>query len=283
MLRVGFRTGVAAIAATAGLCIVPAISSAKTVSSTFNKNLQGWTVDGDPASGSPFWASSGGNPGGYLSSVDGGQGEDQVAVAPKGFLGNKSAFYGGSLSFDRLIDNTSGGDYFTPPETVRLLGDGDTEVDFTLSQAPGSVWTRQQVVLLPEDTSNGVDAATLQAVLGNLQSVGIEIEYIGGGETDDLDNVVLSTPSKPKLTAAAKEAFTTGTAGSFTIKAAGSPFPALTESGTLPSGVTFVDNGDGTATISGTPAAGSAGTYPVMITASNASGTTQKTVKITVS
>jgi hypothetical protein len=33
--------------------------------------------------------------------------------------------------------------------------------------------------------------------------------------------------------------------------------------------VSFIDNGNGTATISGTPAAGSAGSYPITITASN--------------
>ena len=34
--------------------------------------------------------------------------------------------------------------------------------------------------------------------------------------------------------------------------------------------MTFVDNGDGTATLAGTPAAGSGGTYPFTITAHNA-------------
>jgi hypothetical protein len=43
----------------------------------------------------------------------------------------------------------------------------------------------------------------------------------------------------------------------------------LSESGSLPSGVSFIDNGDGTATLSGTPVAGSAGTYPIVIAASN--------------
>ena len=49
----------------------------------------------------------------------------------------------------------------------------------------------------------------------------------------------------------------------------GVPTPALTESGALPSGVTFQDNGNGTATLSGTPSAGSNGTYPLTITANN--------------
>ena len=49
----------------------------------------------------------------------------------------------------------------------------------------------------------------------------------------------------------------------------GFPTPALSETGALPTGVTFVDNGDGTATLAGTPAAGTGGTYPLTITATN--------------
>ena len=61
-----------------------------------------------------------------------------------------------------------------------------------------------------------------------------------------------------------------GTAGSFTLTTSGFPTVAtITETGTLPSGITFTDNGNGTATLAGTPAAGSGGTYPVTLTASN--------------
>jgi hypothetical protein len=49
----------------------------------------------------------------------------------------------------------------------------------------------------------------------------------------------------------------------------GFPTPVISESGTLPSGVTFTDNGNGTAVLSGTPAAGTAGSYPITITAVN--------------
>jgi hypothetical protein len=45
--------------------------------------------------------------------------------------------------------------------------------------------------------------------------------------------------------------------------------PSITESGMLPSGVSFADLGNGTAELSGTPAAGTVGTYPITITASN--------------
>ena len=76
-----------------------------------------------------------------------------------------------------------------------------------------------------------------------------------------------STP--PAITSASGTTFIEGTSGSFTVVSTGNPTPSLSETGALPSGVTFVDNGDGTATLSGTPASGSAGVYPVTITASN--------------
>ncbi|HVB09005.1 MAG TPA: Ig-like domain-containing protein, partial [Bacillota bacterium] len=41
------------------------------------------------------------------------------------------------------------------------------------------------------------------------------------------------------------------------------------ETGTLPAGVTFVDHGDGTATLAGVPVAGTASAYPLTLTATN--------------
>jgi len=73
----------------------------------------------------------------------------------------------------------------------------------------------------------------------------------------------------PAITSAASAVFTVGRSGSVTVTTTGSPAPSLTESGALPGGVTFADNGDGTATLAGTPAAGTGGVYPITITASN--------------
>ena len=56
----------------------------------------------------------------------------------------------------------------------------------------------------------------------------------------------------------------------------GTPTAAFSESGALPIGVTFTDNGDGTATLAGTPAAGSGRDYPITITASNGSARTRR-------
>ena len=70
------------------------------------------------------------------------------------------------------------------------------------------------------------------------------------------------------ITSAANATFTVGTAGSFTVTTS-HDFPAtttLSETGNLPSGVTFTDNGNGTATLAGTPAANTAGMYPLTFT-----------------
>src|SRR5205823_4996624 len=77
----------------------------------------------------------------------------------------------------------------------------------------------------------------------------------------------------PVLTSGSSATFTVGTAGTFSVTTTGTPTPSLTESGTLPSGVTFKDNGNGTATLSGTPAAGTAATYTLTFTATNGIGT----------
>ena len=59
---------------------------------------------------------------------------------------------------------------------------------------------------------------------------------------------------------------------SFTVTTTGSPTPSLSTSGTPPSGVPFVDNGDGTGTLAGEAAAGTAGTYNLTLSATNGVG-----------
>ena len=73
----------------------------------------------------------------------------------------------------------------------------------------------------------------------------------------------------PNITSANSTTFRVGVAGTFTVTTTGNPPSSLSEAGALPSGVTFVNNGSGSATLSGTPAAGTSGTFPFTITASN--------------
>ncbi len=46
--------------------------------------------------------------------------------------------------------------------------------------------------------------------------------------------------------------------------------------------MTFTDRGDGTAALAGTPAPGSAGTYPIGLTAANGNGSATRAVTLTV-
>ncbi len=73
----------------------------------------------------------------------------------------------------------------------------------------------------------------------------------------------------PVIRSHAAHTFREGTTGSFTVKSKADPTATLTESGTLPTGITFTDRGDGSAVLSGTPAAGTAATYPITIRATN--------------
>ena len=77
--------------------------------------------------------------------------------------------------------------------------------------------------------------------------------------------------ASPIITSPSSTTFVLGTAGTFTVTANGTPVISIGESGVLPNGVTFTDNGDGTATLAGTPTV-IAGSYPLTITASNGVG-----------
>ncbi len=81
---------------------------------------------------------------------------------------------------------------------------------------------------------------------------------------------MVPTPAAaPAITSTATATFQTGRRGSIPIRSTGAPTPALSETGALPPGVSFVDNADGTAALSGTPGAGAGGVYSLTITATN--------------
>ena len=78
---------------------------------------------------------------------------------------------------------------------------------------------------------------------------------------------IFQSATAPAITSAGSAAFMVGTAGSFTVTAIGFPTPTLTEVGSLPNGLSFTDNHDGTAKLSGTATV--PGNFPITITAHN--------------
>jgi hypothetical protein len=89
-----------------------------------------------------------------------------------------------------------------------------------------------------------------------------------GGANAVISGAFFGAPlqTAPTFTSAGSTMFAVGLPGAFSVTAAGNPAPALSESGALPSGVTFNPS---TGALSGTPAAGTNGSYPLTFTASN--------------
>jgi choice-of-anchor C domain-containing protein len=125
----------------------------------------------------------------------------------------------------------------------------------------------------PASSFTVVSDTEIQAVAPAAMAGNVDVEVVtpaGGSAQSQADQYTYdSVGTAPVITSADSTTLTAGASGSFTVTTTGDPAAAITERGTLPSGVTFTDNGDGTATLSGTPAAGTGGTYPLTITASN--------------
>jgi hypothetical protein len=96
--------------------------------------------------------------------------------------------------------------------------------------------------------------------------------FPGGGQS-----FTLNVLGPPTIASATTVTFSVGQPGKFVVKGAGVPAPALTEIGGLPAGITFTDNGNGTATVAGTPGPGTAGAYPTTVVAVN--GTNPPAIK----
>jgi hypothetical protein len=82
--------------------------------------------------------------------------------------------------------------------------------------------------------------------------------------------IAYSVSALPAIAGPSSATFTVGTPGIVTITATGYPVPTLTEAGALPAGVTFVDNKNGTGTLSGSPSA--SGVFPISFSAQNGVG-----------
>ena len=125
---------------------------------------------------------------------------------------------------------------------------------------------------------NGNGTATLKGTpaAGKDGTYALTFTASNGTAPNATQSFTLTVDQAPALTSAAPPIFVVGQAGSFTVTTSGFPTPTLTLSGTLPAGLSFKDNGNGTATLSGTPAAGSKGNYALTVIAGNGVGVAVK-------
>jgi hypothetical protein len=86
--------------------------------------------------------------------------------------------------------------------------------------------------------------------------------FFGGAPTQ--------SPTAPAITSVNNATFTVGTPGTFMVTTTGSPTPSLVAGGaSLPTGVSFVDNHNGTGTLSGNPSTNASSPYQITFAASN--------------
>jgi alkaline phosphatase D len=140
----------------------------------------------------PNWSPAGGAPGGHIFTTDP-FGNEFYFHAPPAYLGDKSAFYGGSLSW--WIRNEPGGPLNIPD--VVLHGAGLVLLNSAPANAT-SVWGSRMVSLAASSdwhvgTAAGPapTAAQFMAVLAALDRLNIRGEFLSGAETGYLDTVAM--------------------------------------------------------------------------------------------
>lgn len=165
----------------------------------------------------------------------------------------------------------SGPSACTAVETYDPDDPNQSPVSMTLIESwNGSVWS-----MIPSPNPSPTDRNSLAAVSCTGSSACTAVGLLAPpGYPETAQPLIESSRSSPNgrapvITSGARADFTAGSSGTFTVTSRGRPLAFVSESGALPSGVSFIDNGDGTATLSGVPVAGSAGTYPLVIDASN--------------
>jgi YVTN family beta-propeller protein len=135
------------------------------------------------------------------------------------------------------------------------------------------------------DNGNGTASLSGIAARGTRGSYPITITAsngVGSPATQAFALTVTTAASKPVITSAAAAAPLFGALFNFTVTTNGYPVPSISKTGTMPPGVHFADNGNGTGTISGTPNGTAIGPYTVTLTARNKAGTATQSFTLTI-
>src|SRR5665213_176453 len=112
------------------------------------------------------------------------------------------------------------------------------------------------------------DRATIQAEISKMNSSASDLgaAIVSGTTASTASGTPAPTGTSPAITSPGLLTIQEGVQGDVNIVASGTPAPTLSVAGTLPAGVTFDPS---TGLLSGSAAAGTAGTYSLNFTASN--------------
>jgi len=174
--------------------------------STFDNNDEGW-MNGEftAITGSPTavnWLASGGNPGGHIQVYD--NYPWNSFYAPAKFLGNQSAAYLGTLTFD-IYDSylepsgeqpavmiSDGSTYLFSPLVPRGLPYGPPFVNLSVVFQASAGWSTDPY------GANPATEQQMQTVLANLQVLAIDADWHSYDDDVHLDNVYLNSPGVPE-------------------------------------------------------------------------------------
>jgi Putative Ig domain len=222
---------------------------------------------------------------GVVTVANSGSAVNVPVTVPAGTTVNGGAFgqsYGGTLSdwvnvgSTPVVLNENVAPTITSAASASSIVGAPFSFTVTTTGAPSPALTETGTLpsgLMFKDNGNGTAtiAGTPASGSGGSYPIAITAANSLGGVSQSF---TLTNSEAPAITSASMATFSTGVAGTYTVTTTGFPAATITETGALPSGLAFKDNGDGTATISGTPASGTAGTYPVTLSATNSSGST---------
>jgi alpha-tubulin suppressor-like RCC1 family protein len=262
-----------------GVTAIPGSGTTARVSWTAPASLDGGTLTGYTASASP--------------------GDAACTIASGTTCTITGLANGSTYSITVVAHTTSGDSGASTPATVTLVGgpaftssSADTAAfgaafTFTVTATGDPVPKITRTGRLPSGvtfTRNGDGTATISGTpatsAAGAYPLTLTARNKNGTATQAFTLTVTRAPAIKKIPTTRA---TVGEAVSLTVRATGYPLPLLAESGTLPSGLSFTDNGNGAAVIAGTPATGSGGRYPITITATNTSGTATRHFTVVVS
>ena len=179
-----------------------------------------------------------------------------------------------------LITNGGAGPIGDPTQTISnaMTVTDVLPIGLTFLNTASTDWNcagTQTVVCTNEDSVS--QGASYSPLTINVSVSGTVSGPIGNNAVSVSDNEAAASPAQqtasvtidapPSINSANNATFTVGSFGSFSVTAmpGAYPTPTFSEFGALPNGVTMSDTG----VLSGTPASGTSGAYPIVITAAN--------------
>ncbi|WP_257311099.1 laminin B domain-containing protein [Geothrix fuzhouensis] len=170
--------------------VAPPTTGTPDISSTFDIGMDGWSVAND---GTTSW-----NPGGWGTMDDWNVGLTTYFNAPAKFLGNKSAYFGGTITFDIRVRTAPA--YNADPGILTLIGTNGVQISVNGTIPTLNAWTTYLFNLSTSadwrfgSAFAGDRVATnteIQSVLADIAVMKICTEYTTAIDHTDIDNVIM--------------------------------------------------------------------------------------------